>query len=417
MNEKNEVLVIGGGVVGVTCAVELQRRGARVTLVDRKEPGSETSYGNAGVLATSSLVPFNNPNLLRNLPTLLKNKGVGFRYNPSYLMSMVGWGAKFLFNARRARYEETAAALHGLISLSATEHGRLLREADITHRLRSNGWIFLYRNAGSFAGSALARQTYDRYGVSYKLLSEREIADMEPGLTAGFHRGIWMDGTSSVDSPGAVTKAYARLFAGQGGTLARASVSRLRQLETGRWQAATAGGDQLEADRVVVATGPWANDVLASLGIRVPMAFERGYHMHFGTRNGATLNRPVYDVAGGYVLAPMEQGIRLGSGVELNDRDADPDTTQLDICERTARAIFPLADRLESIPWLGRRPTLPDSKPVIGETPGRRGLWLAFGHQHIGFNTSAGTAALLGALMYGDKPPVDPQPFRAARFI
>lgn len=417
MNEKNEVLVIGGGVVGVACALELQRRGARVTLVDRKEPGSETSYGNAGVLATSSLIPFNNPNLLRNLPALLKNQSVSFRYKPSYLLSMAGWGAKFLLNARRARFDETAAALHGLIALSAIEHKRLLREAAITHRLRSNGWIFLYRTAESFAGSALARQTYDRFGVSYKLLGEGEIAEMEPDLSAGFHRGIWMDGTSSVDSPGAVTKAYASLFVGQGGTLAKAAVSRLRQLETGRWQATTAEGDALEADRVVIATGPWANDLLASVSLRVPMAFERGYHMHFGTRGGATLNRPIYDVAGGYVLAPMEQGIRLGSGVELNERDAAADATQLDLCERTARATFPLSDRLESSPWLGRRPTLPDSRPIIGETPGRRGLWLAFGHQHIGFNTSTGTAALLGALMYGDKAPVDPYPFRAARFL
>ncbi|WP_233235663.1 FAD-binding oxidoreductase [Bordetella sp. LUAb4] len=417
MNQKNEVLVIGGGVVGVTCALELQRRGARVTLVDRKEPGSETSYGNAGVLATSSLIPFNNPNLLRNLPTLLKNKSVSFRYNPAYLMSMAVWGAKFLLNARRSRFDDTAAALHGLISLSAIEHARLLRAANVTHRLRSNGWVFLYRTAESFAGSALARQTYDRFGVSYKLVNEHEIADMEPGLTARFQHGIWMDGTSSVDSPGAVTKAYARLFAEQGGTLARASVTRVRQLATGRWQAATTEGGQLEADRVVIATGPWANDVLAGVGIRVPMAFERGYHMHFGARDGATLNRPVYDVAGGYVLAPMEQGIRLGSGVELNDRDAAADVTQLDLCERTAREVFPLAGRLESSPWLGRRPTLPDSKPIIGEAPRHPGLWLAFGHQHIGFNTSAGTAALLGALMYGDKPPVDPYPFRAARFI
>ena len=413
----NTVLVIGGGIVGVSCALELQRRGAQVVLVDRKEPGSETSYGNAGVFSTSSLVPFNNPNLFGNLPRLLRNQGQSFRYDRGYLMRMAGWGARFVLNARRSKFEETAAALHGLISLSSAEHVRLLQQAGALHRLRDTGWMFLYRDEAAFRGSELARRTYERFGISCKVLDGRQVAQLEPGLMGEFHRGLWLDGSMSVDSPGEVTKAYARMFADRGGEVIRAEASALRALEDGRWQLATACGQRLSAGKAVIAMGPWTNDLLRTLGLRLPMAFERGYHMHYASGNGAKLNRPVYDTAGGYVLSPMEQGIRMTTGVELNRRDAPPDLTQLELCEAAARKTFPLAQRLDDAPWLGRRPTLPDSRPAIGEVPGRRGLWMACGHQHIGFSTGTGTAALLGALMHGDTPPVDPRPFLASRFL
>lgn len=417
MNEMNEVLVIGGGIVGVCCALEMQRRGARVVLVDRKPPGSETSYGNAGVFSTSSLVPFNNPALFANLPGLLGNRGQGFRYDRRYLMRMAGWGVRFVLNARRSKFGETAAALHALISLSAAEHMRLLRQAQALHRLRDTGWLSLYRDEAAFRASALARQTYDRFGISYKVLDQQRISDLEPSLARGFHRGLWFDGAMSVDSPGAVTQAYARAFADRGGELVQAEAAALQALDGNRWQLATSCGKRMPAEKVIVALGPWSNDLLRTIGLRLPMAFERGYHMHYAGENGAKLNRPVHDAAGGYVLSPMDRGIRMTTGVELNRRDAPPDLAQLELCEATARKSFPLGRRLDGVPWLGRRPTLPDSRPAIGQAPARAGVWIACGHQHIGFSTASGTAALLGALMYGDTPPIDPQPFSASRFL
>jgi D-amino-acid dehydrogenase len=147
------------------------------------------------------------------------------------------------------------------------------------------------------------------------------------------------------------------------------------------------------------------------------MAFERGYHMHYRAASGASLARPVYDTGGGYVLSPMEQGLRLSTGVQLADRAAPPNLAQLDLAEQAAREAFPLEGRLGKEAWLGSRPTLPDSRPIIGECPGRPGLWLAFGHQHIGFNTGPGTAALLGSMMAGETCAFDPAPFRPSRFL
>jgi D-amino-acid dehydrogenase len=189
----------------------------------------------------------------------------------------------------------------------------------------------------------------------------------------------------------------------------------LRREGTG-WACRSESGRTGRVASVVVALGPWSKAVLeAQLGLRVPMAFERGYHMQYS--GAGRLGRPLYDVDGGYVLGAMGSGLRLTTGVELNDQEAPPDLTQLTLAEKAAREAFPLGERQLATPWMGCRPTLPDSRPAIGHCPGHPGLWLAFGHQHIGVSTGPGTAALLGALMDGEPGPVPAAPFRPQRCI
>ena len=416
---KNTVAVLGAGIVGVSCALELQRRGFNVTVFDRTAPGSETSYGNAGVIARSSLMPFNHPGLWATLPRLLKNKAASFRYDPLFLAKNLPWALSFLANTRAAVFHETTAALDALIRLSTAEHQRLLVEAGAAHRLRMNGWLFLYRSEEGFRGSQRARETFENFGISTQVLDARALADLEPHLKPLFPRALWIRDTASVDSPGRVVEAYARLFTARGGRILQASIGGLRRSATGdAWHVTEEGGAAHEASRVVLALGPWTREFAKkALGLSVPMAFERGYHMHYGAAGGATLGRPVYDTGGGYVLSPMEQGLRLSTGVQLADRAAPPDLVQLDLAEQAAREAFPLDTRLDEKAWLGSRPTLPDSRPIIGECPGRPGLWLAFGHQHIGFNTGPGTAALLGSMMTAEACAFDPAPFRASRYL
>jgi len=177
-----------------------------------------------------------------------------------------------------------------------------------------------------------------------------------------------------------------------------------------------ADGSVTPADKVVIALGPWANDLLAPLKLAAPLAFERGYHQNFVAGPDARLTRPVYDMAAGYVLAPMENGIRLSTGVELTRRDAPVNLAQLEMTEVAARQAFPLG-ALSGAPWLGSRPTLPDSRPLIGAAPNHPDLWLALGHQHIGLSTGPGTAQLLAELMLGETCSIDPAPFRPKRFL
>ena len=411
------VAVLGAGMVGVASALALQQKGFSVTLIDRRAPGEETSYGNAGVIARSSLMPFNNPGLFSQLPALIKNQSASFRYRPQFLLNNLGWATQFLANARDQVFQETTTALDSLIRLSMTEHLQLLRASGSAQRLRDNGWLFLYRQSAAFAGGALARERMAHFGVATEVLERDHIRQMEPALNPIFERALWIKDTWSVDSPGAVVKAYAELFRKQGGQFLQARLKTLEPLAGSRWRVVGDAGGAVEVDRVVVALGPWSRDFMATLGVKVPMAYERGYHMHYAAPTACNISRPVYDTAGAYVMSPMEQGLRITSGVELTDIDAPPNPLQLDLAEAAARQAIDLGERLEPTPWLGRRPTLPDSRPIIGAMPGQRNLWLAFGHQHIGFSTGPGTGAILAALMAGEASPIDAKPFRAERFL
>nr|WP_315846323.1 FAD-dependent oxidoreductase [uncultured Achromobacter sp.] len=394
------VIVLGAGIVGVCCALELLRRGAKVSLIDKQDPGMETSLGNAGVLARSSLMPFNRPGLWGQLPRLLKNNTVQFRYRPQYLARNLAWAARFLLNARPAVFQETVEALDGLIRLSAPEHLKLLDAAGVRHRLRDTGWVFLYRSESAWNGSELARKTFARHQVPTQILSPAELAEMEPALAPIFHRALWIQGSYSVDDPHAVVAAYADLFRRSGGTFQHLTATSLRR-DGSRWTVlGAAGSESLSADQLVVALGPWSKALLKTTDINLPMAFERGYHMHYRGVGGASVSRPIHDTDGGYVLSPMARGLRLTTGVELDACDAPGKSVQLELAESRAREAFPLGERLDATPWLGRRPTLPDSRPMIGEAPRHPGLWLALGHQHIGFSTAPGTAKILGELMY-----------------
>lgn len=413
----NHVIVLGAGIVGVCCALELQRRGMSVTLVDRQAPGMETSMGNAGVLARSSLMPFNHPGLWGQLPRLLKNDTVQFRYRWPYLTSNLGWAARFLMSARPSVFQETARALDGLIRLSAPEHLKLLDESGARHRLRDSGWIFLYRTAAAWNAGALARRTFAQYDVPTRELNPAELAEVEPALSPIFHRALWIQGSYSVDDPHEVVAAYARLFQREGGTFKRMEAAAIRRDANGWTVQGTSASESVSADRLVVALGPWSKALLKTTGIDLPMAFERGYHMHYSGRDGARVTRPVYDTGGGYVLSPMARGLRLSTGVELNACEAPARPEQLDLAEQRAREALPLGDRLDAAAWLGRRPTLPDSRPMIGEAPRRPGLWLALGHQHIGFSTAPGTAKVLAELMLEGAAASRHVAFRPGRFI
>ena len=412
-----KVVVLGAGMVGIACALSLQQRGMAVSVVDPLGPGAATSHGNAGVLARSSLLPFNHPGLWTQLPGLLRGKNPGFRYSPRWMLDQWRWGLSFLGHARSSVFLETTTALDALIRHSGDVHHRRMTEAGVAHRRRDDGWLFLYRSEATFEAAAAGRETLARFGVRTRSLDADALHALEPHLKPVFRRALWVQDASSVDSPAEVVRGYAAWLQTLGGTLRIDKAQRLTRDAPG-WTVHTASGMALAAEHLVIALGPWSRDFLREqLDLRLPMGFERGQHRHFRPANGASLNRPVYDTAGGYVMAPMAQGLRLTTGVELNAQHAPPHREQLEAAERAAREAMPLGERTEEADWLGSRPTLPDCRPMIGACPGRDGLWLAVGRQHIGFSTGPGTGELLAQLMLGEPTTVDPHPFRPQRFL
>ncbi len=416
-----QVTVLGAGMVGVSCALALQAKGWRVTLVDRQGPGQETSGGNAGVLSRSSLLPFNRPGLWQALPQMLLKPGPGLSVRASALGNWP-WLWRFLWHARRTSFDTTTVALDGLIQLSGATHRAWLRSAQ--HHLRETGWLWLYPSDLAFAGSAFAREVLQEFSVATEVLTPKGLHDLEPHVAPHFSHALWIKDAASVSNPQAVVAQYAAQFVAAGGVFQTAHIHSLSQQASG-WQWQTHDGNVHWAPNLVLAMGPWSESVLAASQLpsrfKVHMGFERGYHRHFKAVDGVSLGRPLYDTAGAYVLSPMcneagESLMRMTTGVELAALDAKANRTQLEAAENAARKIFPMREAVPESDWLGARPTTPDSRPVIGELPGCPGLWLAFGHQHIGFSTGPGTGVLLAELMSSEPTSIDPRPFRPERF-
>ena len=217
-----------------------------------------------------------------------------------------------------------------------------------------------------------------------------------------------------VNDPGALGKAYARLFETRGGRFLQGDARTLEQTRDG-WRVATEAGP-VEAREAVVALGPWSADLLKGFGYNIPMFAKRGYHIHFAPKGNAVLNRPVIDADVGAALVPMARGLRMTSFAEFSTVDAAPTPVQIEAAEPRMRTFFPIGERIDPQPWLGRRPCLPDMLPIVGPAPRHRGLWLHFGHHHLGFTLGPTTGRLVAEMIAGEEPFTDPAPYRADRF-
>src|SRR4051794_6079163 len=320
MSDKQaDVIVLGAGIVGVSAGFAARQRGLSVILVDRREPGSETSYGNAGILSSGSIMPLNRPSLWSALPTYLTNRNAALRWDPAWTLRNLDWVVRFLANAAPSRLKPRAAALHGLIGASLKLHRDWIVKADAAHRIRETGWLKAWRSDALAA--AKAEQAFlAEYGIESEILDRQAMSALEPSILPVYKVGLLHTQTASVDSPGAVVKAYALMFARSGGEIRQADVRAVVPDGEG-WRVVLANGT-ITARHVVVALGPWSADLLRPLGYRVPLAFERGYHREFKPNPARPLLRPIHDAEGGFLMTPMEQGIRITSGVELTARDA-----------------------------------------------------------------------------------------------
>jgi D-amino-acid dehydrogenase len=287
-------------------------------------------------------------------------------------------------------------------------------EADALRYLRHTGWFKLFRDPTNFAAIAPELELAARHGVPVDVLDPDAAQALEPSLQPAFHRAVYWKGAASVSNPLAVTQAYAKRFSELGGVSINGDAKSLHRAD-GHWRVDTVAG-ALDASDVVVALGPWAPDLLEPLGITLPFGWKRGYHRHYRAQGNASLARPIVDMDNGYLITPMEQGIRLTTGAEFAARDAAPTPVQFDRVMPFARELFPLGERADGQTWLGARPCLPDSRPVIGAAPRQRGLWLAVGHAHWGLTLGPVTGTLIADLITGQKPSVDLAPFAAERF-
>jgi D-amino-acid dehydrogenase len=416
MSTRADVLVLGAGMVGVSAALHLQKRGRDVALIDRREPGEETSYGNAGLIQREAVIPYTFPRELSVILSYAMNNRRDAVYHSSALSRIAPWLFQYWRNAAPERVGQSMRALVPLMAQCVNEHDALIAEAGsaaqslVDHR----GWLNCCRTEKTLRKAIADARRLEEYGVDYMVLTGAKLRELEPHLSDALIGAIHFRGSPTSSDPGMLTKAYADLFTRKGGRLLKGDARRLVAQPSG-WSLITDNGS-IEAREVVVALGPWSDDVFRPLGYRIPLAVKRGYHMHYGVEGNATLSHSVRDADGGFAMAPMRKGIRLTTGVEFADRDAPPSPVQLARDEPLARELFPLTERLEPEPWLGCRPCLPDMVPVIGKGERHQGLWFAFGHAHHGFTLGPVTGRLLAEMMTGEELFTEPSPYAATRF-
>lgn len=406
-------LVLGAGMVGTCTALHLAWRGYEVTLVDRRDPGRETSYGNAGIIQREAVEPYAFPRGLATVLRIALKRRPDVSYHLPSLIRMAGPLVSYWSNSSSARYPAIAREYATLTEHATSEHLRLIEAAGAEDLVQRDGYRAVYRQPASLeAALAVARRCAREYSVGFVEQDADALEAAEPMLRQRLAGAIHWTDPWCVKDPGELVARYARLFARSGGRIVRGDAASLRATATG-WSVRTDEG-LLDAPQAVIALGPWADTVLVPLGYRLPLFVKRGYHQHYA---GAGPRLPLLDADRGLVIAPMKKGVRVTTGAELAARDAPGTFRQQTSAEAAARELVDLDRPVESEPWRGARPCTPDMKPLIGASPRHRGLWFNFGHSHQGFTLGPVSGRLMAELMVGAETVVDPRPFGPQRFL
>lgn len=408
------IAVIGAGIVGVCSALSLQREGFRVTLIDRDEPGNGTSFGNAAVIGNDSVTPVAMPGMFWRVPGMLADPTGPLAIRWSYLPRLTPWLIRFLAASRTQRVEEISIALRRLMDGAMAAYTPLLEQADAKDMIRRTGWLSVYESEAGFRHGTPKLELQRRRGVPFEVLEPEALGQLEPSLAPIFARAVLYPEAGHSVNVFRMVQVLAGAFEKNGGTLHRGAV---RGFDLGPQgpRAVETGAGPVDCDGVVVAAGAWSKPLAADLGAPVPLDTERGYHVQF-PEPGIDLRMPIMSSERGFVVTPLEVGLRCAGTVELGGLEAPPNWARAEVLEKHSRRWFPSLRIEGRTEWMGFRPSMPDSLPVIGRSPRFSNVILAFGHGHCGVILGARTGALVAALAADRDPGLDLTPFRANRF-
>jgi D-amino-acid dehydrogenase len=410
------IIIIGAGIVGLCTAWHLARGGAAVTVLDGGPPGGGASSGNAGAISAGSVAPLAMPGVLRQVPRMLLDPEGALHLPARYALRAAPWLARFVASARPARVAAIAEALSGLLFGAMEQHRRILAEEGALDLIRETGQLYLYRDRAHYAKDEAGWVLRQQHGMRLEFLDGAEaIRALEPDMQGDYALGVFIPDQGSSLNPRRQAEVVARGIERLGGTIRQEAAQAITTAEGRVTGVATAAGP-LAADAVVLAAGAWSARLLAPLGIQVPMESQRGYHVMLADA-GISLQRPVVPADRKAFISPMEEGLRIAGTVEFGGLDHLPTPRRAELLLRDLRMAFPQA-RIEKAEgfWMGHRPCLPDSLPVIGPVRRWPGLWCAFGHGHLGLTGSAPTGSVLAQAMLGPAPNLDLAPFAVERF-
>lgn len=414
MTEKKTVVIIGAGIVGVSTAIWLQREGHAVVLVDREGPAAGASHGNGGVLASCSIIPVTVPGLIRKAPRMLFDPNQPLFLKWGYLPRLMPWLMQYLRTTNEKAMRHRAAALAPIIGDSFSDHQALSAGTGAEKWLVPSDYLFLYRDRAHYDGDAMGWEVRKEHGFAWDVLEGGALREYDPVYGPEIGLAACLPNHGRISDPGAYVKALAAFAETQGARLVKASVEDIAR-DNGTVTGVRAGGETIPCDSVVLATGAWSGPLAGKLGLKVPLESERGYHLELWEPS-VMPRSPVMVASGKFVATPMEGRLRLAGIVEFGGLDAPMSRAPFRLLERNIRAAIPGITWKHSVEWMGHRPSMADSIPVIGEVPNMPGAYTAFGHDHVGFTGGPKTGRILAQLISGRQPNIDLGPYSPARF-
>ncbi|MCT4557244.1 MAG: FAD-binding oxidoreductase [Pelagimonas sp.] len=411
---QKDITVIGAGIIGITTALELQNRGFQVRVLDREGVAAGTSHGNAGAFAFAEVEPLATPGIMRKAPKWLLDPLGPLSVPPAYALQILPWMLRFWRASWPDRYAAGLAAQASLMDLSSKALSGIIRDVDGEHLIQRDGQMQLYEGEAQFRASLTAWERRAEHGIDHRLLhSPAEIAEIQPGLSAKFTHGGFTPGWINTIDPKVWTQHLAQRFDARGGSIEQAEIRALTPTTDGV-DLHTGTGTQT-VPQAVISCGAWSHHLARTLGDRLPLETERGYNTTLPP--GAFDLRTHLTFGGhGFVVTKIAGGVRVGGAVELGGLKLEPNYKRADALLQKAKRFLPDLDTGNGTQWMGHRPSLPDSLPVMGHAPRSDRVIYAFGHGHLGLTQSAGTAQLVADLAEGHTPSLDLTPYRPTRF-
>ena len=409
------IAIIGAGVVGLSSALALIERGADVTVFDREGVAAGASRGNAGIFADYAVLPESTPDMLRQVPRMLLQPDGPLSLRWRYLPRIAPWLLRFLSAGRPGQARHGTLAMAALMAHVRGDWDHLLSQISAEDLRVTRGALLAYTSRRAFQADRAGWQAKAEHGACdvEPVMGER-LHEMEPSLTRDLHYAIHLPNLSHCLNPHGLVERLARAVQARGGELRLREVAGVTPTETGV-RLRLPGGGAVDYDRVVLCAGAHSTALTRSLGLKIPLETERGYNVTLPDP-GVTLSRPVSIPEKGYYMTPMSVGLRIGGGVELAGLKAPPRWSRVEVMARHAETMLPGLNRAGEARWMGFRPVMPDTLPVIGPAPGAERVVLAFGHGHLGLTLGATTGQMVAGHIYGSNNRIDPIPYLPTRF-
>jgi D-amino-acid dehydrogenase len=407
-------IIVGAGVIGCALAFDLQRRGRQVTLIDRGAPGMGASFGNMASIAVTEFMPSSRPAVWRQIPAWMLDPEGPITVRAADMPRLIPWFWRFLMASRPAALRALEAQGAALCARALADTQVLLRELEAEDLITDTGCLSLYADDTELRADRDHIEILDRFGFAYEVMGGNALRDLEPEITTAIGKAVLFPDNRSLKDPYRLVALLAERVQAMGGTILKGEVAAIERSDRVKGIRLT-DGRILAGAEVVLAAGAHTAALAAEVGEPMPLETERGYHTQI-MAPGISLRHSIIWPARAFMVTPTAGGIRVGGTVEMAGLDAPPDWNRARITVKRARTALPGLQVEDATEWMGHRPALPDTVPILSASARTTGLFYATGHGHLGLTNAATTARLMGQLIAGERPDLDLAPYRVNRF-